>query len=152
MLSANGDSTCSAAPGRGPFSLCGREQAFACVVCAGAINNGECDDTNILKISAASVVILCALSMPSIASDAGQAYIKSMEKMSVDMKKGMDPDATKAWAKMMVAHYQGAIEMSQTVLKETKDPQIREMAEKAAVKDQTKEQTMLKEWIGKHGG
>ena len=41
--------------------------------------------------------------------------------------------------------------MSQTVLKETKDPMIRDMAEKA-VKDQTKEQTMLKEWIGKHGG
>ena len=74
-----------------------------------------------------------------------------MEKMNADMKKGMDPDPTKAWAKMMVAHHQGAIEMSQTVLKETKDPMIREMAEKT-VKDQTKEQTMLKDWIGKHGG
>jgi len=105
---------------------------------------------NILKISAASVVVLCALSMPSIADDAGQAYMKSMEKMSVDMKKGMDSDATKAWAKLMVAHHQGAIEMPQTMLKKTKDPMIREMAEKA-VKDQTKEQTMLKEWIGKHG-
>ena len=28
---------------------------------------------------------------------------------------------------------------------------IREMAEKA-IKDQTKEQTMLKEWVSKHGG
>ena len=40
-----------------------------------------------------------------------------MEKMNADMKKGMDSDPTKAWAKMMVAHHQGAIEMSQTVLK-----------------------------------
>lgn len=106
---------------------------------------------NILKMSAASVAVLFALSMPSFADDAGPAYMKSMEKMNVDMKKGMNPDATKAWAKMMVAHHQGAIEMSQTVLKETKDPMIREMAEKV-IKDQTKEQTMLKEWISKHGG
>lgn len=106
---------------------------------------------NALKKSVASVVILFALSMPSFADGGGQAYMKSMEKMDVDMKKGMDPDPTKAWAKMMVAHHQGAIEMSQTVLKETKDPMIREMAEKT-VKDQTKEQTMLKEWIAKHGG
>ena len=106
---------------------------------------------NILKISAASVAVLFALSMPSYADDAGPAYTKFMEKMNADMKKGMDPDPTKAWAKMMVAHHQGAIEMSQTVLKETKDPMIREMAEKT-VKDQTKEQTMLKDWIGKHGG
>lgn len=28
--------------------------------------------------------------------------MKSMEKMNVEMKKGMDPDATKAWAKMML--------------------------------------------------
>lgn len=106
---------------------------------------------NILKLSAAYVLISCALSMPSFADDADRAYMKSMEKMNADMKKGMDPDATKAWAKMMVAHHQGAIEMSQTVLKETKDPMIREMAEKG-IKEQTKEQAKLKEWISKHGG
>lgn len=106
---------------------------------------------NILNISAASVAFLLALSMPSYAEDAGQAYMKSMEKMNVDMKKGMDPDPTKAWAKMMVAHHQGAVDMAQIVLKETKDSTIREMAEKT-IKDQTKEQTMLKEWVAKHGG
>ncbi|MFX8645072.1 DUF305 domain-containing protein [Acinetobacter baumannii] len=51
----------------------------------------------------------------------------------------------------MIAHHQGAIEMSLTVLKETKDPMIREMAEKG-IKEQSKEQAMLKEWIAKHGG
>lgn len=60
-----------------------------------------------------------------------------MEKMNADMKKGMDPCPTKAWAKMMVAHHQGAIEMNRTVLKETKDPFIREMAEKG-IKEQEK--------------
>jgi hypothetical protein len=35
-----------------------------------------------------------------------------MERMNTDMKKGTDPDP-KALAKMMVAHPQGTIEMSQ---------------------------------------
>ena len=105
---------------------------------------------NILKMSAAYALISFALFTPSFADDAGQAYMKSMEKMNADMKKGMDPDATKAWAKMMAAHHQGAIEMSRTVLKETKDPMIREMAEQG-IKEQTEEQAKLKEWIGKHG-
>ncbi len=102
-----------------------------------------------LRASIPAAAVLLALSMPSFADDT--AYMKSMEKMDTDMKKGMDPDPTKAWAKMMVAHHQGAIEMSQTVLKETKDPMIRAMAEKG-IKEQTKEQTQLKQWIAKHGG
>ena len=106
---------------------------------------------SMLKIFTLFLAVFFALSTPSFAEEAEQAYMKSMEKMSVDMKKGMDPDATKAWTKMMIAHHQGAIEMSLTVLKETKDPMIREMAEKG-IKEQSKEQAMLKEWIAKHGG
>lgn len=104
-----------------------------------------------LIVPVALAAVFCALTTPSFAEDASQAYIKSMEKMNVEMKKGMDSDATKAWAKMMVAHHQGAIDMSQIVLKETKDPLIREMAERG-IKEQTKEQTMLKFWITKNGG
>ena len=106
---------------------------------------------SMLKIFTSFLAVFFALSTPSFAEEAEQAYMKSMEKMSVDMKKGMDPDATKAWTKMMIAHHQGAIETSLTVLKETKDPMIREMAEKG-IKEQSKEQAMLKEWIAKHGG
>ncbi|MBN8964451.1 MAG: DUF305 domain-containing protein [Rhizobiales bacterium] len=82
-----------------------------------------------------------ALSIPASAQSqmggANQEYMKSMERMDADMKKDMDPDPTKAWAKMMVAHHQGAIEMSQTVLKETKDTTIREMAQKAVTTART---------------
>jgi hypothetical protein len=53
---------------------------------------------NTLKTTVAYVLISFALSTPSFAGDASQAYMKSMEKMNADMKKGMDdPDATKAW-------------------------------------------------------
>lgn len=52
---------------------------------------------------------------------------------------------------MMAAHHQGAIEMDETVLKENKDPMIREMADKG-IKEQTKEKKILEEWTSKHGG
>lgn len=108
-----------------------------------------------LRSTAMSLALACAVLVPAIAhseeSRANKEYTATMERMSADMKKGMDPDPTKAWAKMMAAHHEGAIEMSQTVLKETKDPFIREMAQKT-IKDQTKEKKMLEEWTSKHGG
>ncbi|MDO9459053.1 MAG: DUF305 domain-containing protein [Alphaproteobacteria bacterium] len=103
--------------------------------------------------AASGVLALALLSItPANAQDAAmKSYMQSMEKMDTDMQKGMDPDPTKAWAKMMIAHHQGAIDMSETVLKETKDPTIRKIAEKG-MEDQKKEQKMLKEWLSKHGG
>lgn len=102
--------------------------------------------------TASGILALALLSIPASADDAAmKAYMQSMEKMNADMKKGMDPDPTKAWAKMMIAHHQGAIDMSETVVKETKDPMIRKMAEKAMA-DQKEEQKMLKNWLSKHGG
>ena len=106
-----------------------------------------------VRLAALSFALACVFSASaqSQQSGANQEYMKSMERMSADMKKGMDPDPTKAWAKMMAAHHQGAIEMSQIVLKETKDPMIRKMAQKT-IDDQTKEKKMLEEWTSKHGG
>jgi uncharacterized protein (DUF305 family) len=77
------------------------------------------------------------------------AYKQSMENMNADMQNGMDPDATKAWAKMMIAHHQGAIDMSRVVLHETKDSTIRKMAEKTT-EEQQKEIKQLQGWLSKH--
>lgn len=108
-----------------------------------------------IRSTAISFALACAFLLPAAAhseeSSANKEYMASMDRMNADMKKGMDPDPTKAWAKMMAAHHKGAIEMSQTVLKETKDPFIREMAQKA-IDDQTKEKKMIEEWTSKHGG
>lgn len=105
-----------------------------------------------LPATTALVALLFFCSNPANADDAAmKAYMQSMEKMNAEMQKGMDPDPTKAWAKMMIAHHQGAIEMSETVLKETKDPTIRKMAEKG-MDEQKKEQKTLREWLSKHGG
>ncbi len=106
-------------------------------------------DRTTLRYCAAALVLVLAVPGLARAEGADKEYKASMEKMDAAMMKGMDPDPTKAWAKMMVAHHQGAIEMSKTVLKETKDPMIRQMAEKG-IKEQTEEQKMLEEWISKH--
>lgn len=103
---------------------------------------------------AAVLACVCALTVPGLAQaqqSADKEYKASMEKMDAAMMKGMDPDPTKAWVKMMVAHHQGAIDMSKTVLKESKDPMIRQMAEKS-MKDQMDEQKKLEDWLSKHGG
>ena len=78
------------------------------------------------------------------------AYKRAMEKMNVEMQKGMDPDPTKAWVKMMIAHHQGAVEMNKVVVKETKDSKIRNMAEKTMSEQET-EIKKLQTWLSKHG-
>ena len=82
---------------------------------------------------------------------ANKEYTAAMERMNNDIEKGMDLDPTKAWAKVMAAHHRGAVEMSQTVLQETKDQMIREMAQKD-IDAQTNEKKMRGEWTSKHGG
>ena len=53
----------------------------------------------------------------------------------------MDSDTGKAWMRSMAAHHQGAIDMSEIVLKNTKDSDVVKEANKT-VKDN---QTALKE-------
>ncbi len=82
---------------------------------------------------------------------ADKEYTAAMDRMNKDMMSGMDADPTKAWAKMMIPHHQGAIDMSKTVLKSTKDTKVRKMAEKV-IKDQSKEIKELQDWLKKNGG
>ena len=66
----------------------------------------------------------------------------AMEKMNKAMMDGMmDSDPGKAWMRSMAAHHQGAIDMSEIVLKNTKDSDVVKEANKT-VKDN---QTALKE-------
>lgn len=77
-----------------------------------------------IKLLARAYIVAALATVPlkAFAQDATtDPYKPSMEKMDADMQKGMDPDPTKAWVKMMIAHHQGAIDMNKVVLKETKD-------------------------------
>lgn len=54
-----------------------------------------------------------------------------MDKMNKVMMDGMmDPDPAMAWMKSMAAHHQGAIDMSEVVLKHTKDADAAKEARK----------------------
>jgi uncharacterized protein (DUF305 family) len=97
----------------------------------------------------AFILLLSAAPASVSADDAMSVFKQAMDKMNSDMQKGMDPDATKAWAKMMIAHHQGGIDMSRALLWETKDPTIRKMAEKTT-EEQQKEIKQLEEWLSKH--
>ena len=44
----------------------------------------------------------------------------------------MDPDPAMAWMKSMAAHHQGAIDMSEAVVKHTKDADVAKEARKTA--------------------
>ena len=55
----------------------------------------------------------------------------SMQKMNQEMMQGMmDSDPGMAWMKSMAAHHQGAIDMSEVVLKHTKDADVVKEARK----------------------
>jgi uncharacterized protein (DUF305 family) len=48
----------------------------------------------------------------------------------------------------MIPHHQGAIEMSEELIKKTKDPELKAFAEKI-IKDQKAEIKMMQEWLKK---
>jgi uncharacterized protein (DUF305 family) len=113
--------------------------------------------SRVLSLSATVVFLLftmpaVAQQQPSSQMPAGDKdYLPAMNKMHKDMMAAVDPDPTKTWVKMMIPHHQGAIDMSKAVLKQTKDPKIRAMAEKV-VKEQSKEIKELQDWLKKNGG
>ena len=63
-------------------------------------------------------------------SPADQGYMSAMKQMDQNMMQATDPDPGRSWAKKMIAHHQGAVDMSRVALQHSKDPQIRKEAEK----------------------
>jgi uncharacterized protein (DUF305 family) len=75
-----------------------------------------------------------------------QAAMDRMHKsMMVDYRG--DPDAD--FARVMMPHHQGAIDMAEVELKYGKDPELRRMAE-AIVSAQKSEITTMKAWLERH--
>jgi uncharacterized protein (DUF305 family) len=80
-------------------------------------------------------------------SNAGEAYMQSMQRMHDDMHKGLaaeDPDV--AFAAGMLAHHEGAIDMARIQLQYGKDAEMRALA-RAVIQAQEKEVTQLKTWL-----
>lgn len=71
------------------------------------------------------------------------------QKMSQAMMAAGGATLEQSWARKMIPHHQGAIDMSQTVLPQATDAQVRKMAEKTAA-DQRKDIDELERWLAAH--
>ena len=79
-----------------------------------------------------------------------KSAMDAMMRMHTAMMQGMmAKDADVAWACSMIPHHLAAIETSKAVLKDGKDSEIKNMAEKT-MKEQEKEVAELKDWVQKH--
>lgn len=58
-------------------------------------------------------------------------------------------DATETWVRKMIEHHRGGIEMSQIVLRDTRDAKVRQMAQKT-VTEQRREIGELQAWLRAH--
>ncbi len=115
-----------------------------------------------MKIKNAFFVI-AMLSLPAISaehsgmkmSDMGssassQEYMAGMQGMHEKMMAAVkEPDPDKAFAKGMIAHHEGAIEMAETELKYGKDPEMRKLAQDI-IKAQKAEIEQMNRWVHDH--
>lgn len=76
------------------------------------------------------------------------AAMKKMDKAMMAAK-GATPDI--AFARKMLAHHQGAIDMAQIELKHGSDAEAKRMAQQM-IDDQTKSKAELEAWLKAHGG
>lgn len=77
-------------------------------------------------------------------------YPPAEMEMHQKMMSAMGADATETWVRKMVEHHRGGIAMSRIVLRETKNPKVRQMATKT-IAEQTKEVGELNAWLRAHG-
>lgn len=58
-------------------------------------------------------------------------FMAAMDRMNKDMMQGMmESDVDRSWMMQMIAHHQGAVDMSEIVLKQTKDADVIKEARK----------------------
>lgn len=79
-------------------------------------------------------------------ADAENPFMSAEAKMKDAMMAAVGADTDETWARKMIAHHQGALDMSQVVLRESDDADIRRMAQKT-VEMQTADIAELRAWL-----
>ena len=93
-------------------------------------------------------MISSAMATSSDAASA-QAFGQAMDVMMKDMMMPYTGDADAVFARSMIPHHQGAIDMAKVVLEHGKDPEIRNTAEEV-INAEEREIAFLKEWLQKN--
>jgi uncharacterized protein (DUF305 family) len=83
-------------------------------------------------------------------SESSQAYNQANMTMHRDMNITFSGDADVDFARGMIPHHQGAIDMARVVLKYGSDPELKKLAEDI-IKAQETEISTMKEWLKKKG-
>eukprot|EP01042_Synura_sphagnicola_P032328 gene32328-41601_t len=83
-------------------------------------------------------------------SAATQAYKAANDTMHKEMGIAFSGDADVDFARGMIPHHQGAVDMAKVVLAHGKDPELRKLAE-SVIAEQEKEIAFLRDWLKKRG-
>ena len=84
---------------------------------------------------------------PAAAADpASQAYLAAADRMHREMAIEYSGDPDVDFARGMIAHHQGAIDMARALLEHGQDPEIRQLAE-AIIAAQESEILFLRSWL-----
>jgi uncharacterized protein (DUF305 family) len=83
-------------------------------------------------------------------SAATKAFRAANDKMHKEMDIAFTGDADADFARGMIPHHQGAVEMAKIVLQYGKDPEIRKLAEEV-VRTQEAEIKFMRDWLAKRG-
>ena len=91
----------------------------------------------------APLFLIAALATPAVAQQANHQgmnhstsataanpYEPAMMKMNERMMAAMGPDAGETWTRKMIEHHRGAVDMSQIVLRNTQNADVRREAQK----------------------
>lgn len=77
-------------------------------------------------------------------------YKAANDKMHKEMGISFSGDADVDFARGMIPHHQGAVDMAKVVLAHGKDPELRKLAE-GVITEQEKEIAFLRDWLKKRG-
>lgn len=113
---------------------------------AAAQNRGQADDHSRMNHGQMDHSAMGGMMQPTPANPYPPAEMEMHRKMTA----AVGGDTTETWVRKMIEHHRGAIAMSQIVLRQTRDPRVRQMATKSSTQQQ-REIGELQAWLRQHG-